>query len=71
MPHGPGKYDELCSYVREQTGAEAAIVIVFGGRLGDGFSMQSAGWDTAENVAKVLERVLGQLRADVAPKGHA
>lgn len=38
---GPGKYDDLCTYVREQSGAVAALVIVFGGNRGEGFSVQA------------------------------
>lgn len=37
---GPGKYDDLCIYVREQAKAEGAIVIVLGGHKGSGFSVQ-------------------------------
>ncbi len=42
MPSGPGKYDPLCTYVREQTRAKAAIVIIVGGEKGSGFSVQCA-----------------------------
>lgn len=41
MPLGPGKYDDVCTYVREETEASAAIVIVVGGKHGPGFSVQS------------------------------
>jgi hypothetical protein len=30
MPLGPGKYDALCTYVREKSGGKGAIVIVIG-----------------------------------------
>ena len=40
MSIGPGKYDDLCTYVREQAKAEGAIVIVFNGSKGHGFSAQ-------------------------------
>lgn len=42
MPLGHGKYDDLCTYVREQAEAEGAIVIVFGGNKGPGFAVQSS-----------------------------
>lgn len=38
MALGPGKYDDLCTYVREKAKAEGAIVIVYGGERGQGFS---------------------------------
>ena len=41
MPLGPGKYDDLCTYVREKAHAASAIVIIGGGDKGAGFSMQA------------------------------
>ncbi len=41
MPIGPGKYDELCTKVREETHALAALLIVIDGVKGSGFSMQT------------------------------
>lgn len=40
MALGPGKYDDLCTYVREQAGAVFTLVAIFGGKRGDGFSVQ-------------------------------
>lgn len=40
MPIGPGVYDDLCTHVREQTGATGVVVIVAGGCKGSGFSVQ-------------------------------
>jgi hypothetical protein len=37
---GPGRYDDLCTVVREMTDADGAIVLVFGGKRGSGFSCQ-------------------------------
>lgn len=41
MPIGPGKYDELATYVREESKALGVIVIVFEGEHGNGFSVQA------------------------------
>ena len=41
MALGPGKYDDLATIVREQTNAQAVIVVVIGGTLGNGFSVQA------------------------------
>ncbi len=41
MPLGKGKYDDLCTYVRETTKAHSVIVMVFGGDKGTGFSVQA------------------------------
>lgn len=37
---GPGKYDDLAGYVREKAEALGAIVIIFQGKHGHGFSCQ-------------------------------
>lgn len=42
MALGPGKYDALCTYVRETAQAEGAAVIVWGGIEGVGFSVQAS-----------------------------
>jgi hypothetical protein len=40
MAEGPGKYDNACTVARETTNAAAVILIVVGGELGHGFSIQ-------------------------------
>ena len=42
MSAGPGKYDDLATYVREQANARAVVVIVIDGDKGGGFSVQTA-----------------------------
>lgn len=37
---GPGKYDDLCTELREKTRAVGAIVIIVEGNQGNGFSVQ-------------------------------
>jgi len=41
MALGPGKYDELCTYVREMAKAEGVALIVIHGGYGSGFSVQA------------------------------
>jgi hypothetical protein len=41
MPLGPGKYDRLCTLVRERAHANGACVIVLEGADGNGFSVQA------------------------------
>lgn len=38
---GPGKYDKACTQARKDTGAHTIILIVLGGKEGEGFSVQS------------------------------
>ena len=61
MPIGPGRYDKLCTLVRERAKATGAVVIVFGGERGDGFSMQ-APMDITLDIATVLETMARQIR---------
>ena len=64
MAQGPGKYDDLCTYVRENTEARAVVVIVLGGNNGSGFSVQAHG-DVVLEVAQLLRSVADQMDADV------
>jgi hypothetical protein len=47
MAEGPGKYDELCTYVRETAQAQGVVIIVLGGNKGNGFSCQATALITA------------------------
>lgn len=40
MPLGPGKYDRECAQARRDADAAGVVLIVMGGRHGDGFSAQ-------------------------------
>lgn len=40
MAIGPGKYDDLCTHVRTAANAGGAVVVVFAGDKGTGFSCQ-------------------------------
>ena len=40
MAEGPGKYDDLCTYVRTAAVARGVVLIVVEGDLGSGFSVQ-------------------------------
>jgi hypothetical protein len=42
MPLGPGKYDALATYVRQKAKASGAMVMIFGGSKGEGFSIQAS-----------------------------
>jgi hypothetical protein len=64
MTVGPGKYDKLCTYVRKQSKAVGALVIIIGGDKGHGFSMQSPS-DTMAGVPELLEDIAKQIRKDV------
>ena len=63
MAQGPGKYDDICTTVREQTQAAAAIVIVINGHKGTGFSLQATGHELAR-LPDILEALANQIRED-------
>lgn len=58
MPIGPGKYDTLCTDARVAAEAKVAILIIIGGHLGSGFSVQM---DTTIIPPDRLVAVLGNV----------
>jgi hypothetical protein len=65
---GPGKYDDICTLVRERVGITDAtgggvIVIVLGGNKGNGFACQADAMTTLALPA-LLEHVVHQMRAE-------
>lgn len=64
---GAGKYDDLCTYVRETAKADAAMVVVLGGDKGPGFSVQADPvWLLA--LPDMLEHMARQIRTDMERK---
>ena len=69
MAFGPGKYDDICTQIREQVGITeetggGIVVIVIGGRQGPGFAVQ-CDLQTTVILPDVLESVAKQMRRDV------
>jgi len=62
MSNGPGKYDDALTKAREEAEAEGAILIVFNGKNGNGFSVQ-ASQDHIERMPAILEEIASQIRA--------
>jgi hypothetical protein len=65
MALGPGKYDYLATYVRQQTGAEGVVVIVVDSHdpaIG-GISMQAPPSLTMQ-LPELLEFLAAQIRAE-------
>lgn len=69
MPVGPGKYDDLCTLVRDRVGlggdnlkiGSGVMVIVLNGDKGNGFAVQADALGTLM-IPELLEMVLQQLR---------
>lgn len=70
MAMGPGKYDALCTYVRETAKAKGAIVIVIDGEKGFGFSVQASIEDMAKlpNVLREMADTIEGHKQDVLPE---
>jgi hypothetical protein len=65
MAIGPGKYDDLCTAIRESTNAECVILVVVGGNLGHGFSVQLLNSSTMIQIPNVLREVATQIERDL------
>jgi hypothetical protein len=63
MPLGPGKYDDLCTEVREKTNAHTAILIIMDGNKGSGFSCQTI-IPNMLDLPVILEEMAGKIRND-------
>jgi hypothetical protein len=61
MAFGPGKYDDLCTEVRNKTKARGAIVIIIDGEHGSGFSCQADLMVTLM-LPEILEDMAKQIR---------
>ena len=65
--NGPGKYDDCCTLVRKLTDAEGAIVAIFGGKDGSGFSVQMPE-RAQEDVPKILRNIANAIDRDLLIK---
>ena len=63
MPIGPGKYDDICTTARKQTGAQGCLLIILGGDKGNGFSCQADPMTTF-TLPDLLEDIARQIRRD-------
>jgi fibronectin type 3 domain-containing protein len=68
---GPGKYDEITTYVREKTKAKIAVVVIVDGNQGNGFSVQAVDLTGFDLLSNILRQVADQLDADLKPKGRS
>lgn len=69
MAHGPGKYDEICTEVRERLNALGIVLIVIQGDKGDGFEVQVIP-ELAGTVADALALIVPTIRAEMNEVQH-
>lgn len=60
MPLGPGKYDDLATYVREKAQASGAMVMIFGGNKGAGFAIQASP-EVTMNLPELLRYIAEEI----------
>lgn len=61
MPLGPGKYDDACTKARLATGAHTTVLIVLGGTLGLGFSVQTEDPSFVATLPEVLRALADEI----------
>ncbi|MEY4545369.1 MAG: hypothetical protein RL685_1564 [Pseudomonadota bacterium] len=62
--NGPGKYDAECTAAREACGAQGAVLIVYEGQRGMGFSVQGP-MPMVVGLPSVLRDVADQIEAQL------
>jgi len=68
MPFGPGKYGEALTLARQACGASAALLIVFDGESGGGFSVQAPPGFLID-IPATLRKVADGVEADLKQRG--
>ncbi len=66
MAVGAGIYDDLCTEMREKADAAAAIIIIFNGYKGNGFSVQTSSLPLTITIPDVLEEIAYKIRNDTS-----
>jgi hypothetical protein len=61
MPAGPGKYTAECARARIQAQADTAILLILGGRLGNGFEVQTVNHDAQADLPALLRSLADQI----------
>jgi len=61
MPRGPGKYGHLADYCRKASNADMALVVIFGGDRGAGFSVQTIDPDVEVRLPAILRDIAQEI----------
>lgn len=62
--NNPGKYDDLCTMVREATQAEGVVLMIVRGNRGSGFSVQATP-DVIHSLPDAIEMVVFGMRQEL------
>jgi hypothetical protein len=63
--NGPGKYDDIATLARKATEADAIVLIVANGLLGNGFSVQTIRPELIKTLPDMLEAMAKIIRKDL------
>lgn len=63
MALGPGKYDDLCTHVRKAANSDGAIIIIFNGMFGQGFTCQMPR-EMTKSIPDILRKIASQIEQD-------
>jgi hypothetical protein len=61
---GPGKYDRACTKARQDCGGRGAILIIFEGKHGSGFSVQLPG-QVIMDIPHLLRKLADDIENDL------
>jgi hypothetical protein len=61
MPMGGGKYTNECTLARNAAQADAAILLIINGRLGQGFEVQTTDPQIVKSLPKLLRGMADQI----------
>lgn len=70
MAVGPGKYNDHVTRVREELDADLVLLIVLGGKRGNGFDVQSTSIELQGQVPELLEHMAREIRASLAARNN-
>lgn len=65
MSFGPGKYVDACTLALIATQAELALLVVIGGRLGEGFEVQTTDPSLMAKLPELLRTCADQIEKDM------
>ena len=68
MAEGDGKYGELCQDALEKSQGECAILMIFHGNMGSGFSVTSRSMEIVHDLPKFLRDLAGKIEKDLKEK---
>jgi len=66
MAIGPGKYDAECADVMFKLKADAVLLVVINGVIGNGYSVTTFNIDVLAQLVNMLRSLAAQIEADMA-----